>query len=239
MPFNVCDKNGNHIGFIAAQYPEYFNVFMVAVTEQKIDDDQVDINAIKNKLAEIYGCKNMIGKINDEKLQRAITMLLEGNYSYYKNLSSTDFLKFLSLKSLRDIEKFIKYDKENISGYVLVDIDKLHFKNGTAVMDETIDYISDTKPDKDAPIYAKIIDYPIITTNIMGIGEGLILGADFSDFGGRNHTHCTSLNLLSGNFTTKTELPAIIYAKKDMTVNLYMNNNKIRKVFCDGIIYEF
>lgn len=82
MPFNVCDKSGNHIGFIAAPYPQYLNVFMVALTTEKIAD---------------------------EKLQNAIKILLEGDYACYKNLSSTDFLKLLALKNLLNaIKKILK-----------------------------------------------------------------------------------------------------------------------------------
>lgn len=239
MPFNVCDKSGNHIGFIAAPYGLYFNVFMAAVTTEKIDDQQIDLNVIKDRTAAFYGCKNIFGKVNDEKFQMAITGLLEGDYSNYKNLSYNDFLKFLALKDLRDINKLVAYNKEDIKGYVLIDIEKLRFQDGTAFIDEDVDYTYECKVDKDVPIYAKIIDYPIIYTDVMGIGEGLLLGADFSDFGGRNHTHTTILNVLSGNFATKLELPAIIYAKKDMLVKLYMNNDKINKIFCDGIIYKF
>lgn len=239
MPFNVCDKNGNHVGFIVAPYFQYYNVFKVAITTGKIEDEQIDINAIRSRVAGVFGCKNVLGKVNNEKFQNTISLLLEGDYSCYRNLSSTDFLKFLALDKLRDIEEFIGYSKENINGYILVDIDKLHFQDGTAIMDETVDYIFENKVDEDVPIYTKIMDYPIINTNAMGIAEGILLGADFSDFGGRNHTHTTVLNVISGNFITKIELPAIVYAKKDMIVNLYADSDAIRKVFCDGILYKF
>lgn len=122
-----------------------------------------------------------------------------------------------------------------------MDADKLNFEDGSAIMDETIDYFPKDIADVDvnAPIYAKIIDYPIIKTDIMEIGEGLLLGADLSDYGGRNHAHTTVLKILSGNCTMEIELPIIVYAKKDMTVNLYMSGDRIRKVFCDGIMYKF
>jgi hypothetical protein len=167
MPFNVCDKNGNHIGFKAAPYPQYFNVFMAAVTTEKIDDQQIDINLIKDRIAGLYGCKNILGKVNDEKFEKTIENLLENDFSCYKDLSSTDFLKLLALKNLTDARKYISYNKEYIRGYVLIDIDKFHFSNGTAIIDETVDYISDCSAGKEIPIYAKIIDYPIINTDCM------------------------------------------------------------------------
>lgn len=148
-------------------------------------------------------------------------------------------MKLLALKNLADIREYIDYNKECVRGYVLIDIDKLHLEDSTAIIDETIDYIYNCAADKDAPIYGKIIDDPIICTDIMGLGEGLLLEADFSDFGGRNHAHTTILNVSSGNFITKISLPIIIYAKKDMTVKLYLSSDKIKKIFCDGIIYKF
>lgn len=223
MPFNVCDKNGNHVGFITEPYFQCYNVFKVAVTAEKISDEQIDISAMKDKLAGAFVCKNVLGNVNDEKFQNVISQLIEGDYSSYKYLSSTDFIKFLAMDKLRDIEEFIKYNKEDVNGYVLVDIDKLHFQDGTAIIDEIIDYISENKVDEDLPIYAKIIDYPIINTNVSGL----------------YYYHTTRINFMSGNFATEIQLPVIIYAKKDMIINLYPDSKAIRKVFCDGIIYKF
>ena len=85
---------------------------------------------------------------------------------------------------------------------------------------------------------AKIIDYPIVETDIMGGGEGFLLGANLSDVGGRNHAHSTRLLIKSGNFTNSLDLPVIINARKGMTIQLYYNEKEINQVFCDGVIYK-
>jgi len=72
----------------------------------------------------------------------------------------------------------------------------------------------------------------------MGFGEGVILGADLADMGGRNHSHETKLKIVSGNFQGNVILPYIVYTKKDMEIQLYVAENKIKMVFSDGIIYR-
>ncbi len=38
MPLNVCDKYGKHLGFLAKTYPESPGIFMVALSEAKVQN---------------------------------------------------------------------------------------------------------------------------------------------------------------------------------------------------------
>lgn len=82
-------------------------------------------------------------------------------------------------------------------------------------------------------------DYPIFRTDIMGAAEGLLLGANFSDFAGRNHAHETVLEIKSGNFEKSISFPIQMNIKKGMPIQLYLIEDKIKKFFCDEAIYEF
>ncbi len=86
---------------------------------------------------------------------------------------------------------------------------------------------------------AKITEYPRIQIDSMLSGQGLLLGADFEDLVGRTHIHRTKLKIKSGNFTCDLDLPVELYLKKGDTIQIYIDNRVIKRIFCDGIIYEF
>ncbi len=121
----------------------------------------------------------------------------------------------------------------------MVDINNVVIENDSMVIDEEIDYISSEKIGKDIPMVAKITDYPRIQIDSMTSGQGLLLGADLTDLAGRNHIHRTKLKIKSGNFEHDLSLPVELYLKKDDTIQIYVDNRVIKRVFCNGIIYEF
>ncbi|NLN48683.1 MAG: hypothetical protein GX154_06265, partial [Clostridiales bacterium] len=89
------------------------------------------------------------------------------------------------------------------------------------------------------PIFGEITGYPLFYTDIMGLGEGFILGANISDFGGRNHSHETRLKIKSGNYEDIFDFPIIINARMGMGIQLYLGEKKIEQLYCDGSLYKF
>ena len=84
MPFNVYDKNRKFLGFIQAAYSQYTNVFMVASTDIKLTDKDFNMNIIKSELAGYLGCKNILGKINESRLNKSIDNIINKEFSKFK-----------------------------------------------------------------------------------------------------------------------------------------------------------
>lgn len=241
MPFNVYDKNKKYLGFIQSAYPQYTNVFMVASTDIKLEDKDFNISNIKSELAVFLGCKNILGKINEPRLSKSIDNIIAKEFSKFKDNTYEELLKLVYLRILRYEENF-RYkniENEEISGYFLVDINNVIIENDSIIIDEGIDYISNEKIGKDIPMIAKITDYPRIQIDSMTSGQGLLLGADLADLAGRNHIHKTKLKIKSGNFAHDISLPVELYIKKGDVIQIYVDNRVIKRVFCNGIIYEF
>ncbi len=246
MPFDICDTAGNHIGVIYRSFPGHNDIFLIALTELGADDLITDISGIETHVAAVLDCKNMLGKVNRDKLNDTLEAKLREDFSHTGITDKTDFLKYMSLKNAyvrgyQPIEKVIKADisASKINGYLLFDINKLKLRNGKVYLDTKTDYMSHETIGYGPPVFAKIIDYPVLYTDIMGTAEGFFWGANLSDFGGRNHAHTTAMKLLSGNCEKELELPVYIHARKGMNIQLYMEGGKISRVFCDGVVYRF
>jgi len=241
MPFNVYDKNKKYLGFIQCAYSQYTNVFMVASTVVKLTDKDFDINNIKSELAGYLGCKNILGKINEARLSKSIDNIINKEFIKFKESTYNELLKLVYLRILRYEEKFYYKTIENgqINAYFLVDINKVIIENDCMIIDEEIDYINNEKLENHIPMVAKIIDYPRIQIDSMSSGQGLLLGADLADLSGRNHIHKTKLKIKSGNFAYELNLPVELYLKKGDTIQIFVDNRVIKRVFCDGIIYDF
>jgi len=241
MPLNIYDKNDNYLGFIKESYPYNSNVFLVALTSYKITDKDLKVDKMKDYLASLSSCKNILGKINEEKFKKAVDELLKEEAPEFKELDYEDYMKCLFLKNCSDISKCFNEDLKvnDIKGYILFNMDDIAIKNNHIVINEDLNYIEEKASVVDVPIFAKIMDYPLVYTDIMGIGEGFLLGADLADFSRRNHSHSTKLNILSGNFSDTINLPVHIFCKKDLNLQLYFNGTRIDQVFCDGVFYSF
>jgi hypothetical protein len=241
MPFNVYDKNRKYLGFIQSAYPQYTNIFMVASTDIKLENKDFHMSNIRSELASFLGCKNILGKINEPKLSKSIDNIILKEFGKFKDHTYEELLKLVYLRILRYEENFHYKDIENsqINGYFLVDINNVVIENDSIIIDEEIDYISNEKIGNDVPMVAKITDYPRIQIDSMTSGQGLLLGADLADLAGRNHIHRTKLKIKSGNFVSDLNLPVELYLKKGDTIQIYVDNRVIKRVFCDGIIYEF
>jgi len=241
MPFNVYDRNKKYLGFIQSAYPQYTNVFMVASTDVKLTENDFNINKIKSELASFLGCKSILGKINEPRLSKSIENIIIKEFKKFKDNTYEELLKLVYLRILRNEENFHykKMDIEQINAYFLVDINNAVIENDSIIIDDEIDYICNEKIGKLIPIVAKIIDYPIIQIDSLMSGQGLLLGADLADLVGRSHIHRTKLKIKSGNFSYQLSLPVELYIKKDDILEIYVDNRVVKRIFCDGIIYEF
>lgn len=241
MPFNVYDKNKKYLGFIQSAYPHYTNVFMVASTDIKLVDKDFNINNMKSELASFLGCKSILGKINEARLNKSIDNIIIKEFSKFKDNAYEELLKLVYLRILRYEEnpRYKNIENEEINGYFLVDVNNVIIENNSMIIDEEIDYITNEKIGKLIPMVAKVTDYPRMQIDSMTSGQGLLLGADLADLAGRNHIHRTKLKMKSGNFTYEINFPVELYIKKDDTIQMYIDNRVIKRIFCNGIIYEF
>ncbi|MBZ9686200.1 hypothetical protein G9F72_007630 [Clostridium estertheticum] len=241
MPFNVYNRNKKYLGFIQSAYPQYTNVFMVASTDVKLTDEDFDINKMKSELAGYLGCKNILGKVNEPRLSKSIDNIIVKEFGKFKDNTYDELLKLVYLRILRYEENFNykSIENEKINAYFLIDINNVVIENNSIIIDEEIDYINNEKLENHIPMIAKIIDYPRIQIDSMSSGQGLLLGADLADLSGRNHIHKTKLKIKSGNFAYELNLPVELYLKKGDTIQIYVDNRVIKRVFCNGIIYDF
>jgi hypothetical protein len=241
MPFNIYDKNKKYLGFIQSAYPQYTNVFMVASTDIKLVDKDFNINNIKSELASFLGCKNILGKINEARLSKSIENIITKEFNKFKDNTYEELLKMVYLRILRHEENFCykKIENEQISGYFLLDINKVVVENDSIIIDEEIDYIFSEKIGNLVPLVVKVTDYPRMQIDSMTSGQGLLLGADLADLAGRNHIHKTKLKIKSGNFASEINFPVELYVKKGDAIQIYLDNRVIKRVFCNGIVYEF
>ena len=179
--------------------------------------------------------------INETRLKKSIDNIIVKDFGKFKDNTYNELLKLVYLRILRYEENFHYKSIENaqINAYFLVDINNILIENDSIIIDEEIDYISNEKLENHIPMVAKIIDYPRIQIDSMSSGQGLLLGADLNDLAGRNHIHKTKLKIKSGNFEYDLDLPVELYLKKGDTIQIFVDNRVIRRVFCDGIIYDF
>lgn len=243
MPIEIYDKNNKYLGIIQKKYYNNLNIYMVAITELQFKDIDFDIVKIKKFLASVYDCVTILGKIKEDKFEEKLKEIREEEKNNkFIEVKHDDFLKVLFLQHFHG-EGFedvinINISKENIKGYLLIDIGKIQVQHGRFIIEDDIDYITEKKIGDSIPIYAKIVNYPVVKTDIMGM-SGIFQGANLADFGGRNHSHITSLEIKSGNFKDSLEIPMLLTVKKDMNIQFDIAKRQIKQVFCDGIIYKF
>ena len=158
MPFNVYNKKREYLGFIQSAYPQYTNVFMVACTDIKLTENDFNINKVKSELASFLGCKSILGKINEQRLNKSIENIIIKEFKKFKDNTYEELLKLVYLRMLRSEENFYykKVDNTQINAYILVDLSSVIIENGSIIIDEEIDYICNEKIGNLIPIVAKI-----------------------------------------------------------------------------------
>jgi len=174
MPFNVYDKNKKYLGFIQSAYPQYANAFMVASSDIKLEDKDFNIDNIKSELASFLGCKSILGKINEARLNKNIDSIITKEFSKFKDNTYEELLKLVYLRILRSEENFQykKVENSQINGYFLLDINKVVIEKDSMIMDEEIDYISNENIENLIPMIAKVTDYPRMQIDSMTSGQG-------------------------------------------------------------------
>lgn len=245
MTLNVNYK-GSHIGFVARSFPENSHLFMIALTNLRIEEVELDLEKMKTYLAKVFGFTNFFGRVNEERFRNFIESKRQGKYEAKSIDNFEDFIRFIFMKVADErgyeIEKLFHWEdlKQHVDGYLLLDMENVIVKNGMIHIEEEIDYITEEKlPNSGVPIFATVCDYPIFQTDVMGVGEGLLFGANLSDFGGRNHAHATIIQLRSGNYYKEFQFPIPMNVKKGMPIQLYVKENEINRIFCNEAIYIF
>lgn len=237
--------NGKHIGFVAKTFPENQHLFMVALTSLTIEEIALDNQQIKGYLGRVFGFTNMFGRLQEDRLHEFLESKRTDKYKEAQINNSDDFLRFFFLKVADergyDLEKLFHWEEIEplVKGYLLINVETAKFSGATIELEEINYFSEETVGEGMKPIFASIIDYPIYRTDIMGAAEGFFLGANFSDFGGRNHAHETVLRIRSGNYEKTISFPIQMYVKKGMPIQLYLQEGKIKRIFCGDAIYEF
>ena len=266
MAFNVCTKEGDHIGitYASALQAGSFHVggnnrriIQIALTDQKIEDQNFDYEKIKKVIAERHSLKTFLGKIKEDALQEELRNHWENEKSrmetegenfknLYRNFQPKDFdegfiYRLFHLKNRLDIEPYWLGETIHIEGYILYDLNEGSFYDDkTLLLEEPLDYILNKEEYNGLkPTHFVVADRPKVSIVGMGVGEGLLLGASLSDFGGRNHVHSTKLKLLSGNAVYFMEAPIHIHTKKGMPLTMYVDQDKntAAAFLCDEVLY--
>ncbi|MCC5910992.1 MAG: hypothetical protein JJT76_11210 [Clostridiaceae bacterium] len=240
MGFNVCNKDGKHIGIVINNNNPIKNTALVAITDLTTNDIEINWNEVTSRLASTYKCKSLLGKINHEKLKEELKKVWMEDYRDLGDYSDEYIKKILLFREFTSFGEYIHIEEGSIQGYVLLNVEDIHFKNEDYIMiKEDLDYVSNRENVLvQKPLYCKIIDYPILDIDVMG-AEGLFLGGGLADLGGMNHAHETKLKIISGNVVEILKFPIHMHVKKGMYINIYFEEEKIKGVFCDGVIYQF
>ncbi|QUH26266.1 hypothetical protein [Serpentinicella alkaliphila] len=147
-----------------------------------------------------HGCRNLFGKIKEDKLTKILKEIWRNSYSNLSSYNESLLLRLLLIERKLDFFEYIILDNTHFKGYILLDIEKLKFDNEyTIILDDELDYINEAYEfSYSLPVIFKVTEIPRVHISEMGLGEGLLMG-DLADLGGRNHTHSTYLNIKSGN----------------------------------------
>jgi hypothetical protein len=242
MALNVCDSKGNHLGFLSKTHPEAPAIFMLALTHERIEDAGFDLTRVVSYLAGEFKTKSRFGKVDEERLIQE----LEATYGSHGFRDHHELFRYAFIQKALELNRLdlfrwvdINTDHIQIFGYLWLNIRILGVSSPCIEYDVALEHLPERPALDEAPVFATVIDIPVIKTEVMGAGEGLLLGASFSDFGGRNHSHHTSIRVISGNVKQRLSLPVMVPVKKGMAVELYYEEKNITKIYCDGLIYHW
>jgi len=251
MALNVRDHTGNQVGFVCGIAPfkpfdVLHNLLLAALTPMTAAEAGLNLDQILRYLSGRMGAKTVLGRIKEEKLLDKLAEQ-QSNAREQDFPASEQFACYLFLRYILDESAFkyqdvtgLQLDPSAASGYVLIDMHKAKIQAGDILIEEPLDYIQgETLKDSGLPIFAKNMDYPYNFMETMGMGEGLLLGANISDFGGRNHAHSTRIQLLSGNAEGVAEFPIPLFARKGSPLQLYTDGKRLNKVFTGEAVYRF
>lgn len=238
--FNVCDREGRHLGFVSGT-STIAPSWEVALCKTPLDDSAINWEVVRKRLADIFECRNMWGKVNEDLLMNKMKM--EWNKEYARDeqrfypTTDKDYMKFMFIKFARDYSKCYNLTHHEIQGYIYLDVNTPIRDQDYIHLDSNLKYIQQPILNT-PPHYGVVAGFPKISLNRMGFIEGFFLGANWSDFGGRNHTHSTLVKIASGNVEVELRFPLQIPFKVGEPVQIYFaNNGAVTSIFYDEAIY--
>lgn len=238
--FNVCDREGRHLGFVYNKSASDEG-WQVALSKSSLDNNCINWELVKARLADLYESRNIWGKIKEEALLETVKAewekekALDSKLDYHPH-TSVELYKIMLLISAGDFSDCINFKGLDIDGFVFLGTSLNFYDQENLLLDAELDYVTERVLDT-PPVFGIVADYPRIGINVMGVGEGLLLGANWSDFGGRNHTHATVVRFRSGKVDAEFFIPIQIAFKKGEPVQFYLDQGQITRVFYDGAIY--
>lgn len=232
MPLNVCDKNGRHIGFLYSTEIFGAETDVVALSTKKIRQLHCESEKLLQNAAMLLDAKTILGKINEAKLNERLREFWQEKKATLGDFDRDFIIKSVCLnKSYLKLSDYYIVSSGDIKGFLLFDKSQVEFfDKETVIIKEDLEYVLDAPLIADKlPIYAKIIDYPILKTVEAFVGAHGITRIPY-----------TTLNIKSGNLQKVITLAAGLNAKMGMAIQLYLSDKKgITGAFCDGVIYEF
>lgn len=240
MAFNVCDRDGMHLGVLCKPFSIYTNIYQMAITELMMEDIGIDMNRAEMAVANLYGCKTITGKLNRDKLNNVFSELKKNEYAQFLDAQYEDILKLSMINNNVVAEKLFEkpLDRSNTKGYILFDIAKVDLVDGKIIMEEDIQYaLSQEIVSADIPILGKIVDYP--KAYIKGLNAFGIMTGTPSLMNNLAHEHTTELKIKSGNVINEIEIYINLQSKKDTNIQLFYEGEKLFKIFYEGMFYFF
>ncbi len=213
MPLNVVDNYGKHVGIIVSKYDKYF---VVAMTDESIGNYMESFREqLKAKAAQAWQCKNMFGKINEEKflasLKQWIPTVKPENFDMGKSLD------------------LYAVNKEQLLQFNLVKA----FPAATYILTEG-KLMDDYYNIKLGLSYSRIPG--------LGINKGFaaVVGevATIPEVSIPSQT--TALQIDTGDTEMDVSLPGIIVSQKgaDIALELDFNSGRIARVYVNEMIYN-
>lgn len=232
MPFNVCDRNGKHLGFLYSKDVFGTETDVVALSDKKIHQLNCNSDKLFQNAAMLLDAKTILGKINEAKLNEKLREFWQEKKATIGDFDRDYIIKIVCLnKSYLKLSDYYTVNDGDVKGFLLFDISLVEFfDKETVVIKEDLQYIVNAPMIADKmPIYAKIIDYPVLKTVEAFVGAHGITRIPY-----------TTLHIKSGNLQKDITLPTGLNAKMGMAIQLHITDKKgITGAFCDGVIYEF
>lgn len=213
MPLNVLDNYGKQLGVIVGKYANYY---VVALTDELIGDYMDKFHQqLKSKAAQDWQCKNMFGKINEEKfnecLRQWVPSIKEENFNVDKTLN-------LYALNKEDINQYGLAAVFSATNYLLTE---------GKFMDEYYNIKLGLSTSR-IPGIGLIKNFPALVGEIATIPEVSLT------------KNTTSFKINTGDVDLDFTVPGVIFAQKGQEIALELDTTQwnVTKVLVNGIIYH-
>lgn len=233
MPFNVIDRSGNSIGILADRFTHnnpQSQLFMVGLTKQRYETYDIDMDKIRDIIAYALECKTMLGAIKEEKFNQKLKEIWQSEYQSFGYYNEDFLIKRLMLNRSVPIENYIRLDRFQFDGYILIDGTQLKFASDfSVILDVEMDVIASPFPfQQGVAIFFKINGTPQIEIQTIRNSQPWEM----------NHVHSTTLPVISGDVSTQLIIQAHCSFKIGMNIAVLFEKEKITGIFGDGIYYK-